>query len=84
MTDGARTIAVIDIGKTNAKVVLVDRATGTELAARKESVPTRSDGPYPHMDVERIWDFVCDGLASLITENNVDGVAVTTHGAAAG
>lgn len=82
VANGARTIAVIDIGKTNAKVVLVDRDTDDELAARRQAVATCTDGPYPYMDVERIWDFVCDGLATLNAEHRIGGVTVTTHGAA--
>ena len=63
-------VAVIDVGKTNAKVALVDAGDGAESGAphgADDRAPT--DGPYPHFDVARIWDFLCDSLAALNREH---------------
>jgi sugar (pentulose or hexulose) kinase len=77
-----RTVAVVDIGKTNAKLALVEAATGAELALRTTANEVRSDGPYPHFGVPRLWDFICGALSEIGREHEVDAVVVTTHGAA--
>lgn len=76
-------IAVIDIGKTNAKVVLIDSASETQLAARSRPNSVLRDAPYPHMDVEGLWDFIFVSLGDLHREHGVDGISITTHGATA-
>ncbi len=78
-----RHVAVVDIGKTNAKVALVDLDTRRELTSRTQPNRVRTDGPYPHHDVDAIWTFVLDGLAALQRERPIDAVSVTTHGATA-
>ena len=59
-----RHIAVIDIGKTNAKVALVDLATLSEVALRRMANAPLRRGPYPHHDVEALWTFILNSLAS--------------------
>ncbi|WP_047146626.1 FGGY-family carbohydrate kinase [Aquamicrobium sp. LC103] len=78
-----RKVAVIDIGKTNAKVVLVDLETLTEIDARRIANRPVSEAPYPHHDVERLWTFILDGLACFAREHKVDAISTTTHGATA-
>jgi sugar (pentulose or hexulose) kinase len=80
--DDIRIVAVVDIGKTNAKVVLVDRETGGELAVETAPAESRSDGPYPHLDAGRLWAFVTDALAALNHAHAISGIAVTAHGSA--
>ena len=76
-----RSIAVIDIGKTNAKVVLIDAQTRQQVAARSTPNTVRRDGLYPHMDVERLWAFIMESLKALQDDHGVDGISITTHGA---
>lgn len=76
-----RHIAVIDIGKTNAKVVLIDSATSTQIGARSTTNLVRRDGPYPHADVEMLWQFILDSLTALHRDHSIDGISMTTHGA---
>jgi sugar (pentulose or hexulose) kinase len=76
-------VAVVDIGKSNAKVALVDLAEMAERAVRKMSNPVRADGPYPHHDIDRLWDFILESLASLNREAKIQAISVTTHGATA-
>ena len=83
MTSAIRHVAVVDIGKTNAKVALVDLETRRELVTRARPNRVRSDGPYPHHDVDAIWAFVLEGLAALRRGSPIDAVSVTTHGATA-
>jgi sugar (pentulose or hexulose) kinase len=76
-------IAVIDIGKTNAKVAIVDAATLTELALRKMPNVVLADGPYPHFDVEGHWKFILASLRNLNRDFPFDAISITTHGASA-
>jgi len=82
MTD-PRHIAVIDIGKTNAKLALVDRSTLTERAVVTRPNAVLPGPPWPHFDVEGHWDFLLDALTDFHREHRIDAISVTTHGACA-
>lgn len=83
MSKSFERIAVIDIGKTNAKVVLVDAATGQEMAVHKTANSVLSDPPYPHFDTERLWAFILQSLSKFAREPGFDALSITTHGASA-
>ncbi|MFC3704615.1 FGGY-family carbohydrate kinase [Devosia honganensis] len=76
-----RRIAVIDIGKTNAKVVLIDAESRGQVDARSIPNAVRGDGPYPHADVDGLWGFILESLEELGARHGVDGISITTHGA---
>ncbi|TIL59612.1 FGGY-family carbohydrate kinase [Mesorhizobium sp.] len=76
-----RHVAVIDIGKTNAKVALVDLADLREVALRRMANAPVLDGPYPHHDVELLWSFILDSLAEINREQRIGAISITTHGA---
>ena len=78
-----RHVAVIDIGKTNAKLALVDLDTLSEVAVRTTPNTVLPGGLYPNYDCDRLWSFIVDGLASFQKETPVDAISVTTHGVAA-
>ncbi len=78
-----RTVAVIDVGKTNAKLALVDATTLTELAVVTRPNTPLQGPPYPHFDLAGHWEFFLHHLASFQAEHGVDAISVTTHGAAA-
>lgn len=78
-----RFIAVFDVGKTNAKLVLHDLAQRADLFVASEPNGVRHDGPYPHYNTGRLWSFLLDSLAACAAEHRVDAVSVTTHGACA-
>lgn len=78
-----RHVAVIDIGKTNAKLVLIDRETGTQLQQLSTANTVLEDGPYPHYDTVRLWQFIRKGLKDLHAGHRIDGISITTHGATA-
>lgn len=78
-----RHVAVIDIGKTNAKVALVDLDTLSEIAVRRTPNTVTVEGFYPHFDCDRLWSFIRQGLAELQREHPIDAISVTTHGATA-
>ena len=74
-------VAVIDIGKTNAKVALVDAKNFGELAVFTMPNEARQGQYYPFFDVESIWTFLLDKLKSIQNEYGIDAISVTTHGA---
>lgn len=78
-----RRIAVLDIGKTNAKVVVLDAATGAEIAVARMANTVLKDGPYPHYDVEALWSFTLDAFRRFAREPGFDAISITTHGASA-
>ncbi|WP_136660719.1 FGGY-family carbohydrate kinase [Nitratireductor sp. XY-223] len=78
-----RNTAVIDIGKTNAKIVLVDNHRWQELAVIKRQNATLSGPPYPHFDLSALWRFILDGLEEMQQSHGIDAIVVTTHGASA-
>ena len=80
MTSGH--VAVIDIGKTNAKLALVRRLDLSEVVVVTRSNAVLLGPPYPHFDVEGHWQFLLDGLASFHAEYGVEAITITTHGAA--
>lgn len=76
-------IAVLDIGKTNAKVVVIDSKTGAELAARRMPNRVLAAPPYPHYDIDGLWAFILESLAVFAASPGFDAVSITTHGASA-
>lgn len=77
------TIAVIDIGKTSAKLVLLDAVRGHELDARSIANEVLLDGLYPHANVERLYRFIIETLKAFATAHPVSAISITTHGATA-
>lgn len=78
-----RHIAVIDIGKTNAKLALVDRATLREIAVVTQPNRVLPGPPWPQVDIKGIWAFLLDALARFQAQHGVEAISVTTHGACA-
>ncbi len=76
-------IAVIDIGKTNAKLALVDLEARREIAVVTRPNSVLAGPPYPHFDTEGHWQFLLAGLRDFHASHGIDAISVTTHGAAA-
>jgi len=75
-------LIVLDIGKTNAKLALID-AGGRVLAEQRRPNLVRTDGPYPHHDTDGLWDWLlatCRGFAGVA---EVSAIVPVTHGATA-
>lgn len=77
----AKRIAVLDIGKTNAKVLVLDCASGEELDVRRRPNKVIAADPYPHYDIEGLWKFFRDALRDLSRSTGFDAISITTHGA---
>jgi len=76
-----RQVAVIDVGKTNAKVALFDMRAGRETQVFTCPNDVVREGPYPHYDIERMWNFMLDSLGQIQSVTPVDAIAITAHGA---
>jgi sugar (pentulose or hexulose) kinase len=73
---------VLDIGKTNVKLVLLD-VSGAVLADRRMPNTVLRDGPYPHYDTEKIWEWMLDGMQAYARLAQVGAIVPVTHGATA-
>lgn len=78
-----RKIAVLDIGKTNAKVVVLDCATGQEIAEKRMPNRVLPGPPYPHYNTEALWAFALEALTAFSRQPGFDAISITTHGASA-
>ncbi|MEO9650455.1 MAG: FGGY-family carbohydrate kinase [Roseobacter sp.] len=76
-----RHIAVIDIGKTNAKLALVDLDKMAEVDVVTRPNTVRAGPPWPHFDTKGHWAFLQKSLAQFHDTYGIDGISVTTHGA---
>jgi sugar (pentulose or hexulose) kinase len=75
-----RTVAVVDIGKSNAKVALVDLASLDETVIARTANSVVDSAPYPYFDTDRLWAFILDGLAALGRKAKPDAIVATAHG----
>lgn len=73
---------VLDIGKTNAKLALVDAGTRAILAIRTTNNAVLTEGLFPHYDVARLWKWILEGLKEFAPQAEITCIATTTHGAA--
>ncbi|CAN5160692.1 FGGY-family carbohydrate kinase [soil metagenome] len=76
-------IVVLDVGKSNAKLALVDTETRAQVSVRTTPNVVVRGGPYPHFDVERLFAWVVDGLRDFAREATIGAISTTTHGASA-
>ncbi|MFS2002433.1 FGGY-family carbohydrate kinase [Duganella sp. CT11-25] len=73
---------VLDIGKTNVKLVLV-AADGMVLAEQRSPNAIVQDGLYPHHDTERIWAWMLAAMKVFSSQAQVGAIVPVTHGATA-
>ncbi|WP_245511003.1 FGGY-family carbohydrate kinase [Martelella mediterranea] len=81
MQTPVRNIAVIDIGKTNAKVIVYDLLKACEVDARSHRNAVTGTAPYPHFETDELFGFVLSALCELHKLHGIDAISVTTHGA---
>ncbi|WP_027330709.1 FGGY-family carbohydrate kinase [Marinimicrobium agarilyticum] len=75
-------VVVLDIGKTNIKVHVLDKHMDSVFEQSKPN--TVMDGePYPHFDVDAIWAWFLTVLQEVAGQFPVNAISVTTHGATA-
>lgn len=75
---------VLDIGKTNCKLTLID-GQGLSLAERRRPnrVLPAHDGGYPYHDSEGIWQWMLEVLAEFACTARIGTIVPVTHGATA-
>jgi len=78
-----RHVAVIDIGKTNAKLALVDMTDLSEIEVVTRPNRVLAGPPWPHFDVEGHWAFLLDAIGRFHRRYRIDAISTTTHGASA-
>ena len=61
-------IAVLDIGKTNAKLALVEEGSLGEVAVVTRPNTVLTGPPYPHFDLDGHWDFLIRNLSAFHLE----------------
>lgn len=81
MTKKLSKIAVFDVGKTNSKLVVLDADSFEEIDSLRQDNAVVPSGPYPHINTDAQWAFLCDGLKDLQSRHGIDALAITTHGA---
>lgn len=74
-------VAVIDIGKTNAKLALVDPGTLAEVAIVTRPNTVLPGPPWPHFDLEGHWQFLLNGLKTFHASHGIGAISITAHGA---
>lgn len=74
-------IAVLDIGKTNAKALLLDEG-GAVLAQRSRPSAGLPGPPYPQLDLDGVWAWAQGVLAELATLAPIRCIVPVAHGAA--
>jgi sugar (pentulose or hexulose) kinase len=77
-----RRLAVLDVGKTNVKLAVLDEQ-GVVLWERRRSNRVLDAPPYPHYDVEGIWHWLLSELGEAAGRYPVDAIVTTAHGACA-
>jgi L-fuculokinase len=75
-------LIVLDIGKTNAKLTLID-AAGNVLDEQRRPNVVRTDGPYPSLDTEAVWDWILGACRRFARLAQVGAIVPVTHGATA-
>jgi sugar (pentulose or hexulose) kinase len=78
---GSATI-VLDIGKTNVKLALID-ADGRTLSEQRSPNTIVAQGLYPHHDTERIWNWMLGAMRGFAQMAQVGAIVPVTHGATA-
>lgn len=73
-------IAVLDVGKTNKKVLVFDQSL-TVVDEAYQSIPADESGPVHVEQVAATAEWFLDALRDVATRNEIGAVSVTTHGA---
>jgi len=77
-----KAVAVLDIGKSNAKLALLRRDDRSVIAILTRKNTVLPGPPYPHFDVEGVWNWLIEGLAEFSRQAEIEVISTTTHGAA--
>ncbi len=74
--------AVIDIGKTNVKIHVIDENFRNRFR-RSRANRVIEQGIYPHFDTHALWRWIRSTLSDIANDFQIDAISITTHGATA-
>ena len=72
--------AVVDIGKTHIKLLVLEDGQQQACFTNKNAP---QDGLYPQADTDGIWQWLCTTLSTYPRTGEIAALIVTTHGATA-
>ncbi|UZJ44954.1 FGGY family carbohydrate kinase [Marinimicrobium sp. C6131] len=75
-------ILILDIGKTNIKVHVLDEHLESRFEKTRRNAVVENP-LYPHFDVDAIWDWFCETVREVAKAFSITAISVTTHGATA-
>ena len=73
---------VLDVGKTNVKIHVLD-GSQRSLAIYTKDNKTLDEPPYPHADVDGLWEWMMQVFRTCAAEHDIEAIAVSAHGATA-
>ena len=76
-------IALIDIGKTNAKVSVIDPETGTEIRGSRRANAVIQGSAMRELDVDAIGQWLLEALRDAPHRDRIRTIVPVAHGAAA-
>lgn len=74
------TIVALDVGKSNVRLVATDD-TGNARAILSRENAVLPGPPYPHFDVDGLFAWIVEGLASFAGRFEIDAIVPVAHGA---
>ena len=80
-TNATRSTLVLDIGKTNVKLMVMSKI-GSILDESRMDNASIDAPPYLHLDPDRIWQWLLDRAAEFAQGYDIDAIITTTHGCA--
>lgn len=82
MEEELKRVAVIDIGKTHVRLMLVSE-NGDVIEVAREPTPSLRGAAYRAFDIERIWTMLLRALRLAADRFHIDAIIPVTHGACA-
>ena len=73
-------IAVLDVGKTNKKLLIFDEELNV-LDSIYKNIPADESGEIHFEMIEEMSEWFLNGLAEMASKHDIGAVSVTTHGA---
>jgi sugar (pentulose or hexulose) kinase len=79
--NNSNNIAILDIGKTHAKVILFDANEMEELVVYQKKNEIVNNSIYPHFDIKNLKRFIISSLQKISKNFQVNSIFTSTHGA---
>jgi sugar (pentulose or hexulose) kinase len=82
MVEQSKQFLILDVGKTNIKIHVVD-SNAASLATFSRDNAVLEKPPYPHADIEGIWEWILRVFRECGDTYDVSAISVSAHGATA-